>query len=348
VTSINPFSFFVNAGIDQILAGLSKWLIQGAAGLFNAVIAFLEHSTTPNFGAAWFHDRYQATLEIAAATALLLLVICALGAIVAGDPGRLVRAVIVQLPLATLGTVVALVLAQEAVNIVDAVSQQLLPHPGNAVLGIGQHIVGQGAAAAIVAGLLGLAALLLWLELILREAAIYATVILLPFFLAGLVWPTTAKFAVRAVETLAALILSKLVIVAVIALGLNALDLSGAGNLQGLMAGASLTLFASLAPWVLLRLVPVVENAAVTHLEGTARRPLQATQVPGMYHQIPYLLTDALRRGAGEGAAGGTTVSPAAVHAVMASAAMSGGGEDRLDTQPRPLVAPHREPADGG
>jgi hypothetical protein len=348
MVGFNPFKIVVSLAFDQIFSELTKWLVDGATALFDAVIAFLQHSTTPNFGAAWFHDRYQATLEIAAATALLLLVFCALGAIVAGDSSRLVRAVLVQLPLATLGTVLALVLAQEAVNIVDAVSQQLLPHPGSAVLGIGQHIAGTGAADAIIAGLLALAALTLWLELLVREAAIYATVILLPFFLAGLVWPTTAKFAVRAVETLAALIISKLVIVAVLALGLNALDVSGAGDLQGLMAGASLCLFASLAPWVLLRLVPFVESAAVTHLEGTARRPVQATQLGTVYHQIPYLVSEALRRGAGAGAVDGATVAPAAVHAVMTSAALSGGGEDRLDTQPRPLVASRPEPTDGG
>jgi hypothetical protein len=348
MAAFNPFKIVVSLAFDQIFSELTKWLAQGATAVFDAVLAFLQTSTTPNFGAAWFHDRYQATLEVAAATALLLLIICALGAIVAGDPGRLVRAVVVQLPLAMLGTVLALVLAQEAVNIVDTVGQQLLPHPGSAVLGIGQHVAGAGAADAIVAGLLALAALTLWLELLVREAAIYATVILLPFFLAGLVWPTTAKFAVRAVETLAALILSKLVIVAVLALGLNALDVSKTGDLQGLMAGASLCLFASLAPWVLLRLVPIVESAAVTHLEGTARRPIQASQVGAAYHQVPYLVTEAFRRGTGAGAAGGATAAPAAVHAVMTSAVLSGAGEDRLDTRPRPLVATRHEPTDGG
>lgn len=345
--TLDPLGPLVRTSASDILAALAKWIAQGALALLSDVIAFLNTSTTPNFGKLWFTQKYTATLQVATGVALLLLVVCAIGAIVAGDPGRLVRAVIVQLPLAMLGTVVALVLAQQAVNIVDSICHQLLPQPASATLGIGQNVVATGAADAIVGGLLAIAALMLWLELLLREAAIYATVVLLPFFLAGLVWPTTAKFAIRAVETLVALIVAKLVIVAVLALGLNALDASGTGDLNGLMAGASLSLFASLAPWALLRLVPVVEGAAIGHLEGVARRPLQATQVPSVSHQIPSMITDALRQGLSAGATGGASVAPATVQAVMASAALA-NAEDRLDTQPRSLVPSQHEPADGG
>jgi hypothetical protein len=352
--ALDPLGPLVRTSADDILAALGKWIVQGADSLLSAVINFLNNSTTPNFGALWFSGKYAATMKIASGVALLLLVLCALSAIIAGDPGRLVRAVVMQLPLAMLGTVVAVVLAQRAVNIVDAICRQLLPQPATATLAIGQNVAVKGAADAILGGLLAIAALMLWLELLVREAAIYATVVLLPFFLAGLVWPATAKFAIRAVETLIALILAKLVIVSVLALGLNALDVSGVGDLGSLMAGASLCLFASLAPWALLRLVPVVEGAAVTHLDGQARRPLQATQVPAVYHQIPYMITDALRQGLGAGATagaaaatGGVTAAPAAVQAVMAAAAHS-GDEDRLDTQPRPLLPSRSHPADGG
>ena len=351
--AIDPLGPLVRTSADDILGALGKWIVQGATSLLSAVINFLNNSTTPNFSATWFTSKYAATIEIASGVALLMLILCALSAIVAGDPGRLVRAVIVQLPLAMLGTVVVLVLAQRAVDIVDAICHQLLPQPAIATLAIGQNIAAKGAADAILGGLLAIAALMLWLELLLREAAIYATVVLLPFFLAALVWPATAKFAVRAIETLVALIMAKLVIVSVLALGLNALDVSGLGDLGSLMAGASLCLFASLAPWALLRLVPVVEGAAVSHLDGQARRPLQASQIPAVYHQIPYMITDALRQGLGAGAGGaaaatgGVTAAPAAMQAVMASAAHS-GQEDRLDTRPRPLVPPRSGQADGG
>ena len=344
--TIDPLGPLVRVSASDILDALGKWIVQGAVGLLGAVIAFLEKSSTPNFGSLWFSEKFAVTIKIASGVALLLLIVCALSAIIAGDPGRLIRAVVVQLPLAMLGTAVALVLAQQLVTLVDQICHQLLPDPASATFGIGQNVSAKGAADAILGGLVAIAALMLWLELLLREAAIYATVVLLPFFLAGLVWPTTAKLAVRAVETLVALILAKLVIVAVLALGLNALDVSSAGDLYGLMAGASLSLFASLAPWALLRLVPVIEGAAVSHLEGTARRPVQASQIPAVYHQIPYMVTDALRHGFGAGATGGATAAPAAVHAVM-SAAMS-GAEDRLDTTPRSLVPSQHEQADGG
>ena len=64
----------------------------------------------------------------------------------------------------------------------------------------------------------GLVAFLLWLELAVRSAAIAAASLFLPLALVGLAWPATAHWARRLGETLAALVLSKLVIAAVLAL----------------------------------------------------------------------------------------------------------------------------------
>jgi hypothetical protein len=74
------------------------------------------------------------------------------------------------------------------------------------------------------------------------------------------------------VELLAALILSKFVIVAVISLAAGALA-NGQG-LDAVLAGAALLLTAGFAPFVLLRLVPLAEAGAIGHLEGLERRPV--------------------------------------------------------------------------
>jgi hypothetical protein len=80
---------------------------------------------------------------------------------------------------------------------------------------------------------------------------------------------------VRSVELLAALILSKLAIVAVLELGGAALDQLGHHGLGGIMAGLSgtaLLLVAGLSPWAVLRLVPMAELAsgAVESLRASA------------------------------------------------------------------------------
>ena len=66
-----------------------------------------------------------------------------------------------------------------------------------------------------------------------REAAVYVIVLMLPLAFAALVWPARRVWAVRAVELLVALILSKFAIVAVLALGGAALGQQRPAGVDG-------------------------------------------------------------------------------------------------------------------
>ena len=96
----------------------------------------------------------------------------------------------------------------------------------------------------------------------------------MPLALACYVWPATAAIAKRTVELLAALILSKFVIVATLTLGVAALH--GGPSPDNAVIGAAILLIAGFAPFCLLRLAPIVEAGAIAHLEGMSRRPLRA------------------------------------------------------------------------
>jgi hypothetical protein len=87
---------------------------------------------------------------------------------------------------------------------------------------------------------------------------------------AAIVWPARRVWAVRTVEVLVALILSKVAIVAVLALGGAALAHSGAGGLSRLLGGLALVVIGAFSPWVLFRLIPLTEvaAAAVGHVRG--------------------------------------------------------------------------------
>jgi hypothetical protein len=116
---------------------------------------------------------------------------------------------------------------------------------------------------AFFVGLLAAAAtLVLWCELLIRSAAVYVIVLMLPLFFAALVWPARRVWAVRAVELLVALILSKFAIVAVLALGGAAIGHAGNLDVTQMLAGATLVLLAAFSPWALLRLLPLHELAA--------------------------------------------------------------------------------------
>ena len=112
--------------------------------------------------------------------------------------------------------------------------------------------------------------LVLWLELLMREAAVYVIVLMLPLFFAALVWPARRVWAVRAVELLVAVILSKFAIVAVLSLGGAALGHTLIAGPAAELQGATLILLAAFSPWALIRLLPLHELAA--GLEGMRAR----------------------------------------------------------------------------
>jgi hypothetical protein len=126
-------------------------------------------------------------------------------------------------------------------------------------VGVLSVIDGSPFLAFLLGALLAGAALAVSLELLVREAAVYVVVLMLPLAFAGMVWPARRIWAVRALETLAALILAKFAIVAVLALAGGAL---GAGGASAMFAGTALVMLAAFSPFVLFRLLPFAELAA--------------------------------------------------------------------------------------
>jgi hypothetical protein len=107
------------------------------------------------------------------------------------------------------------------------------------------------------------AAFALWIELLMREAAVYVIVLMLPLTFAAMVWPARRIWAIRAVELLVALILSKFAIVAVLSLGGAAISAGAADqSLTAVMVGAVLISLAAFSPWALLRFIPLMELAS--------------------------------------------------------------------------------------
>jgi hypothetical protein len=117
--------------------------------------------------------------------------------------------------------------------------------------------------------ILAIGAFVLWLELIIRDAAIYVCVFFLPLTFVAMIWPTASRWARRLVELLVAIVLSKFVIVAILALASAALTntslVQGDGNtFERMIAGAALLVLAAWSPFALLRVIPMMEAAAAT------------------------------------------------------------------------------------
>lgn len=277
-------SFSLGALVNALLSGFTSWIEDGASALIVAFGHAVNATTKTPLGAN-FMTEFDVVWRIGAIFAAPFLVLAAIQAIVRQDLALLARAVFLRLPFALIFGGIAVEIVAQALAATDALSSAILSVAGRpahteiAALA-GAFVPGptglglSGFIGVFVALLAAFVAFMLWVELVLRSAAVAVATLFIPLALVGLVWSATSHWARRVGETLAALICSKLVIAGVLALA--ALSLGVGSGLSGAIEGIALLLLAALAPFSLLRLIPIVESGAAAHLEGLSRRGLRA------------------------------------------------------------------------
>ena len=335
-----------SSGFESVLSGISQWVASGAEWLLNQIGQVLSATTTVDLGASWFQTHYGQMTALAGVVILPMLLASTLQAILRQNPGQLIRTFLLQLPLALLLAVVAVQIVILSLSATDAMSDAVAggtsADVSSLLNGVTSGLVDSAADPSIasfvlllVALLIAVGAFVLWLELLIRAAAVYVAVLFLPLALATLVWPAVSHWCRRLVETLAALIISKFVIVATLSLAAGAVSSGTAGTgdhgsgFSSVLAGGALLLMATFVPFAILRMIPAVEAGAVAHLDGLRQRGSAAmTRVPRTaashaLHEGLGAMGDSrlLARTAGGGAAGGGGVGLGA----------GGGGADGDD-----------------
>jgi hypothetical protein len=297
------------AGIDAVLNGLSQWVASGAEWLLSQIGNVLVSTTSIDLGADWFSQHYKVMTALAGVVVLPLLLVSTMQAIYRQNASQLVRSFLVQLPLALLLGAVAVQIVILCLSATDALCTEVAGGSGsdvNALLsGMSKGLLiavadpGMATFVLLLVGLLvATAAFVLWLELLVRAAAVYVAVLFLPLAMATLVWPSVAHWCRRLVETLTALILSKFVIVATLSLAASAVGSGTAGvgdagsGFASVLAGGALLVLATFVPFSILRLIPLVEAGAVGHLDGVRQRA-----VAGLTHLPHKAASYALKKG---------------------------------------------------
>ncbi|HET7486651.1 MAG TPA: hypothetical protein VFJ85_01895 [Acidimicrobiales bacterium] len=269
---------------------VARWVASGAASFVDEAGRAISAGTAPDLAGAagrraWYAERYRDMALVALGLFVPLLILAVLHGVLTSSPAILWRAV-ANLPVATLGTAGAVVVTQALLGATDAaaafVGRGLGADSGNALSGVSATLTkvavalpGPGLLGAVLLGLFcAFAAFVVWLELVVREAAVYLTVAFLPLGFATYIWPALSAWLRRLVEVVVALVLAKLVIVA--ALALATLALAAQEGLGALVAGAGMLLLAAFAPFTLFKLIPVASMAAVSALEGHGRRGVRA------------------------------------------------------------------------
>jgi hypothetical protein len=313
----------------------------GAVWLLGQVGRALSATTTVDLSSGWFSAHQAVMVTLAAALVLPMMCCAIIQALYRQSASMLARTFLVQLPLALLFTGVVVEIVQMALAITDSLSAQLLSSAGvdttNLLSPVSGALVGTGLVAPAVPAfvlfigglLVAVMSLALWLELVVRAAAVTVATLFLPLALAALVWPAVSHWCRRLADTLAALILSKLVIAAVLSLAVGALagglgvGASGSGGgFAAVISGIALLVVATFAPFTLLRLIPAIESGAISHLEGNRHRA--TAQVARAHQGIKNLAADkaqAAGRGAGGAGAVGALGPAGAAAAAVGSVA---------------------------
>ncbi len=317
-------------GVNSVLDAVGSWVAGGASWLLSQIGTILGGTTSIDLGAGWFTAHYQTMAALAGVLIVPLLLLGIMQSIYRQSVSALLRSVLVQVPLALLLTAVAVKLVELGLAVTDAASDAVAQGAGldsghfmaSVALGLsGSSSTGGSGTAPFVLLLGGLAvvtgALLLWIELLVRSSAVYVAVLFLPLALASLAWPAISHWTRRLVDTLAALILGKLVVVSVLSLAAGALaagtgatpngsapDSGGgagapAGSFTSVLAGVALLFLSAAAPWALFRLLPFFEAGAVGHLEGLSQRARNTVSVP-----VRSLAQTAIRAAGGSSFAG--------------------------------------------
>lgn len=335
----------------SVLDQLTGWVGTGAVWLLHRVGGLMSSATSPNLQGSFFQKQYGSMALLATLLALPMLFLGVIEATLRRD-GAILGASLRAVPAAFIVMGLAAALVSIGLSLTDALSHSLAASASapvkhffdsaaltlvaiGASMGIAAHFLGAHAPALAhalaapgfmvfgAAILAVLAAGAVFLEFLLREVAIYVSVLFVPLVLVARIWPRLETWARHLAQGLVAIILSKFVIVAVLSLAGAGL---GAGRLGDLLIACTLLLLAAFTPVVLFRLVTFAEHSF--HSRGGSGGTLvrSASSINA---------AEGMRR---------TFMSHNAAHSVTRGGA-GGGGEQAPagEQQPRPSVADRAE-----
>jgi hypothetical protein len=298
-----------------VFSQITTWAADGAVWLLGEVVDLTQKTTSPDLLGKGFLRSYRQMAAIATVLAALMLLFAVLESLGRGDGAMLWRVFLVNVPLAAIATSAAYVVVQLLIATCDGFCEvvahstasdtrtffkgavQALAETGG-VVGAAAGTASTGAGAGTVAGaaagatevplfvgfiaaiVAAFAAFLVWIELLMREASIYAAALFMPFGIGAAIWPRWMSALRRTAELQIVLVFSKFVIVAILALAASLLAHTE-GKVELVLAAGALLLVACFSPFVLFKFVPFAEGAigAAYSRQGTGGVAVQANRL---------------------------------------------------------------------
>lgn len=217
--TVGVYGFF-DAVVQSVLDGLRDAVIW----LFDSVMDFLQNAPEPEFTGpqAWINGQYDIALEIGLWMLVPFVAAATIQAFFKGGINEVLKLYLLGMPVAVIGGAVALVFAQFLVLITNDICGLFYAEMNSNFQTHMESLRAMDAGAQIdglfMQGLFFLAMfiglIVLFIELIIRNVAIYLSVLFIPMALAAWVWEPTRPWLARIIQSVAILIIAKFVIVA--------------------------------------------------------------------------------------------------------------------------------------
>lgn len=263
----------VGGALDQA----TKWMTDAATWTTRQIGTGIQKTATPELKASWYEERFESMVALGLGLAALVTMMALVSAAIRRDPEAL-GATLYGMLRAGLGTGLVLVLTVLALGVADEISNAMAGETMGQNAGRFWNDVGDAwgkddfagfgssAIAFLFAFIHVVAGLLVWIEMLLRSAAVYIAVLFLPAALAASIWPPLREWESRLVKVLFVLIAMKPVIITVLSLAGHAAAAAITGEARGdvgvMLAAIVIFALAACVPWALMTLVSMSAEGA--------------------------------------------------------------------------------------
>jgi hypothetical protein len=269
--------------VSGFFNSLTDWILNSVGWFLSTAGAVLSASSEPSTIIRSATPQFDVLVNIAPALLMLGLLVATLQAVRHGDAASLWRVYLGVAPACVMG----IVLARPFASLILESVNQLSSSASNIVVERQAELTSALTRVATVVPAFALFVLalaivvgswLLWCELIVRAVVLTLLLVLVPVIVPLATFPAGRRLGWRLAETFLAVAVSKFLIVITLSLGFD--ELLGSSATQ-VITGALTLILACLSPFLLLKVIPFVETAALHNLEGVRTRLTRtATSLP--------------------------------------------------------------------
>jgi hypothetical protein len=263
--------------LGDLFDALTAWVLSSVEWFINGVGGVLLSASEPATVVRSATPEFQTLIKIAPILLLVGLLVGTLESLRHGESSTLWRLYLGVAPACVLAIYIALPAAKLFLEAVDQVSisaagpvEKHLSILIGAFSGANTGVPGLGIF--ILSTTVVIGAFFLWCELIVRTVSLSLLLVLVPIVVPLCTFPALRKLGWRLFETFAAIAVSKVLIVIALTLGLG--ELQG-NSVSQIITGAVTLILATFTPFVLLRLIPFIEQSALHSLQGTRQHFMQ-------------------------------------------------------------------------